>query len=275
MNTITFYVQALWKSCSDIGWLRAQKNNFGRASVYALALFLVASVVQSVTTTNTAVAYIKKGISDIQTAAPDLRAEVKDGVLSVSGVDQPFTYEFRDRDTAVLLYIDSTVSSSDINIDAIESAKNKDVFVIARDGIVVTDAARANTSKQSFAPLSGTVIPAGANLDRMQEMLSEPRVQFTIGAFLTLVLFVLNSLINFLFVAVIVGIVYGGVLLMKKTWKYGELYTVALFALTLPVLFDDILSAFGLNAPLLGTAILFALLLLVVFSKVGEEESKL
>lgn len=272
MKTMLFYLTALYKSFTDIAWIRSQKNNFARASVFAAGLFLVLSLIESAVVTQASLSGIRQTMTDLRVKAPDLRIEINNGALSVSGVEQPFVYTLADETDSVLLYIDSTVSSTAVTPASLEQAKDKNVMIVTSDAIQFADAERVNTSKTEISSIPASAIPTGDTMQRIIDMTQSPRIWIMVFAVLALVLFIFNSIAVLLYLVFVAGIVYIAARWQKRAWTFTQLYTVALFVLPLPLLLGDILPIFGFRTAMVDVAILFALLFAVVFWDKGEVE---
>ncbi len=282
-----FYIDALWKSMSDVSWLRDQRKNFSSASTYFLGIILVVSLASAMYFSHSVLSDIAEVAQKTIVAAPDLSFERKEGKIQASGVEQPFMFESSVEGQSFFVYIDTNTTSEAVPADFFLQAKEKETFFVAvtSDAIRFIEGSTEGIAKSEQKILAeelpeGGISTYGKSAKTIRNFSESNRAFLMVTTVATLVLFVFYTLAQTAFVAFVAFLVWGSAKRKKTPWSFGELFTVGLFAITLPMLLGDVLPLFGLYIPFLGSVVMFAILFAVVFykgkkiEKNGEEEKQ-
>lgn len=257
----------------DVRWLREQRKDIARASKYFLGIILVISLVDAIVFSHAFLRDVNGVSKKALEVAPNLSIERKDGNLKASGITEPFVFETITDGQPILIYIDTTTSSAAIPSANLLQAKEKNTFLIAVTSDVVrfVEGETGKEQKITAAELpENSVIPYGKTAKRIQEFTDSKRSLAVVAAIMTLILFVFYTIAELVYLAAITLLMWGVARAKKYVWTYSELFTVGLFAITAPMLIDEILSLFGVHLPFFAFVILLALFSLVIKQK--EEE---
>lgn len=271
---VPFYFQAVWKSMSDVRWLREQRKDIARASKYFLGIILVISLVDAIVFSHAFLRDVNGVSKKALEVAPNLSIERKDGNLKASGITEPFVFETITDGQSILIYIDTTTSSAAIPSANLLQAKEKNTFLIAVTSDMIRFVEGSTGKEQTITAVQlpeNSVIPYGKTAKHIQEISERKHSLAVVAAIITLILFIFYTIAELIYLAFVTLVAYGVSRVKKYSWTFGELFTVGLFAVTLPLLVDEILSLFGVYIPILTTALLIALLCVVAKEKVEEK----
>ncbi len=263
-----FYLSAFIKSIYDINWLRSQKHNGKQSATYIILLILILSSAFSFFALNRVQNIVAEFRSDFIEQLPDFEVSVENGEMSVSGVELPFSYEFRDEDYDLLLYVDTTTSSIDI---ADIASEDSNVLLFTKEEMIIYDGETQSQQVQDFDEIpEEATLTSISKVNILEWIDSFMNRDMTIFMVILVVIFVLlgiGKLIYLLILTLIVNIIQK---IAKKQYRYGELFTMGLFAITGPSIIVMVLRVFDMSVPYLYTILVLAYLLVAVFWKGSE-----
>ena len=262
-----FYRTAFWKSLFDIAWLKSVKDEGQKAGVYFLSLILILCLVQSVVMTVKGRASLIQLAEGLLEKGSHLSVEVKDQVFIASGVTQPYQFEITTgvNSSALEVYIDTNETRTAQSIaNSAEKDAKKDVIVLTKNEFFYRD--QNHVMMRVVKASDITSLPNGYIFERLHDAMVGPGFAVTVFALLTMFLFVLEVIWNLVILTVIVGIIKFFAR-KDKTWTFQQLFTVGMFAITLPVLLSDLLPLVDFDLVGVPTALLLAYMALVTFSK--------
>lgn len=204
------------------------KEKAGKAITYLLLFaLLIGSIgaIRGVVETNNE---ISKFISAYNEKCPNF--EIKDGELSVEG-DQPVVLS---QDSKYYFVIDTTGSTSP---DVLNSY-NEGILVLKDKFIEKKNALETQTFE--FKSLQGTTITKGL----VNNYLPLARVILPVIFIGNILRYFIGGLISALILALFALIINE---IFKTQLKYGQLYSISIYALTAPMLFDVILQILNIN----------------------------
>lgn len=266
---------AVYKSLYDVRWIAGQRAGLGRAIGYLSALIFVISLVLVCVTGRTWVAGITGIWQDLLADAPEATFQVASGTLSVSGLEQPYRHEFQREDGSVtLLYVD-TVSTSSVPLSGIlDEEESVPVVLVTSKKIKIFDDTGTELYTDNIQSLPDMTVQSSQVTDMLNSV-SSPRKMFGIffGIALLVGIIILGS--KLLSLLVVAWLVYIVVRADKKAWTYRQIYTVGLYALTIPILVDVLsIVALGTTLPFVHTIVLFVILFGVIYRGGIESKSK-
>ena len=266
-----FYLEALWKS-ADIRWLRERRKDGVRGSKYFFGLLLIVSLAYSVTATYGITKDLKIITQKAAIAAPDLSFAKKEGKIVASGIAQPFTFESDLEGQKLFVFINTATSSAAVPAKTFsESKKDTMVVVITEDKVDILNTADGTTYVLNASELPDNAsIPYGKTARTVEEFVKTPRFFAMVVTTLAVIIFILFTIAELLYIAFIAGIVAIVARVKKAPWTFGDIFTVSMFAITLPLLVGDVLPLLGVEVSYIGTIIFMGLLFAIVFYK-GEE----
>lgn len=262
------FVFALYQSLYNAAWLKAQRFAAKDAwKFFALVVFLVTAVamVPVVVGVPGVAGEMRKAITD---KIPDFTATVKGGALTIAGVAQPFV--LRDNEQNFLFYLD-TVTTSTLSAEDFATGTISSVALVTAKQIQIYNGEQNSQRIQSFAKV-GEGMFSKADLVTFVSKITGVPAQILVALFIGLFFYIgvfINKLIVILFaslMAMLVGKLRG------VQWKFGEYFTIGLFAITVPSIISIVAGLVGLQIAFLQFIALFAFMVAIVWS--GEAAPK-
>lgn len=204
----------------------------------------------------------------VMSNVPDFQATLKQGALSVAGFPQPFIY--RDKESGFVLVVD-TVSTSSIALANYLKEGADSGLRIGKEEVEMIDGRRGEARTQSWKSFPDYSI---TKAELMQKIIaySSPKMLALLAAGALALAFLgiaLGKLWSILFISLIAYVVSAAA---RRGWKWGELFTVGLFAITLPSLIAIAFALFGVQIGFVHFLALLAFMLAVVLTR---EERKI
>lgn len=200
-------------------------------------------------------------------ALPDFEAEFKDDRLTVTKLKQPFHHKVNENFSIV---IDSTGINADPVGNFITSTSVSYLF-FAGDKMEFYDAESGAKTTRSWSSLPGTAFDRSMLVNGLQKAAEFPYSIIVLLVFiLTAYVVIFISKLYTIFVVSLV--VYLSARIRGMEWKWMEVFTVALFATTLPSLIEIGLSLTPLRISYIHFIALLAFMLAIVYTK--DVESK-
>jgi maltodextrin utilization protein YvdJ len=266
-----FYLQAFVKSLYDIEWLRGQKKNGKQSATYVVLLILLLSIVFSIF----ALFQLDRVGNQLRTKVldqiPEFELMMEDGVLSVSGLEQPYMYSFdEDTDDSFLLYVD-TVTTSSLSLEDLDIEKDKNIMMVTREKMTIFDMESGSTQINDYKEIPNESLTKAEVESWYDGLMNRKITIFTVILVVTFVLLGIGKMIYLLMLALIAFTIQQ---ILKKGYVFGEMFTMGLFAITAPSIVVMILRMFGYGVPYLYTLLVMGYLLTVVFLDKKSESPK-
>ena len=194
---------------------------------------------------------------------PDFTAQLKNGTLQISGLPQPYVSHEKDS----VLVID-TVTTSSVSLSAYFTTTTESGILITRDRLEVLD----RDGSEQIQPF-WSLPDYGVDKSEVTTLINRFTGPVTIIVIMLLiaVLFYLVIFITKLWSLVVVaGLVWVVAKIINKSWKFSELVTVGLFAMTLPTIISLLLATLGVQLPFINFLALLAFMMAVVITNDGE-----
>ena len=252
-------LKAFYYSLFNIDWLVTQRNRLGWAWLYVTVFLFVISVIVTATTFR----MLMPIFTDIKTVVtretPEFQAELKAGVLTVNGPQQ---WEFKKSDAQFVMDVRATSTA------AIASYRDSSVPVILLTSTTLN--VYDNQSARTHTVLLATYGEGNwdkGDLVAAAEWVVTSGVKIMAVAFF--VVFWLGGVIGKAAYAGLVALVLWSMLTsrhdaLKSAWSWRQVWTVSLFALTLPTLIQQIMRWSGFMIPGLYTLVLGGLVYLAL-----------
>lgn len=264
-----WFFKTFYRCLFDIEWLRTLRKYPRVAWGYATVFIVVIAILQILPT---ALFALPRGFHEVELAlkdtVPDFTANVRGGTLSVEKLAQPFVHEQKTDDSTFRVAVD-TVSTSTVAIESYIKDKDHDaVLLFSRDAVSYYDGSDGQTQVEQFAGSPDSTFTKG-DLTAMFDKLKKFGVPL-LGVLLTLAFVVFSYLGKLLSLLGLTLIIYVVVRARKLTWSFKDLWTVGLFALTLPTLIQSIGRWLALPLGPLYTIVFLFLMFAVVFGEKKE-----
>jgi len=259
-----FYIRAFIKSLYNIAWLKNQKTDLKRATNYIILFVLALAIGYAGYFTYV----IPRELSDIRDQiiqyVPDFHAELKDGELSVADLEQPYYFTTQTSEGNISFLIDTISTSTEMLGEVIDlEDKRESKIVITQTGVAFYDASLNNASVQDFADIPDTTITK-AEIEKWTNDVLENRGAF-FGILLVLWFILLAiSRVAYLVALAFLVLTFNKLRKGKEQWTFGQIYSVGIYAVTLPSLVVVAVHFFGLYVPYLYTILMLIWLTVIV-----------
>lgn len=235
------FFTALYNSLYNFKWLRNQRNNTSWAWGYFFLLIILVSGLSSIILGfkyfDTA-PVIKKAVYN---ELPDFQAEIKNGQLQVSGLVQPYIKNYE----KIAIVVD-TVSTSTVDINNFVKGGDQSVLLITKDTFTAYDAQDKSTKTQTMKDIGDYKTDRTEILKKADVFFSNKMIWIaTVVSFVVLFLFAtVTNLLNVLFFSFLFYTISKQ---QKLTWKFKEIFTIGLFAVSLPIILTQAVPSMFLN----------------------------
>ncbi|KKW43058.1 MAG: hypothetical protein UY92_C0001G0072 [Candidatus Magasanikbacteria bacterium GW2011_GWA2_56_11] len=258
------FFQRFYKSLFDLGYLRSERGKPGRAWGYAVLFLFLVSVIQLAPVIYRIPGWLREARAVVEREVPEFTARARAGELSVEGVEQPYVRTVDTDDGSFKIIID-TVSTTTPDIAEFLDKNTDSGVLVGRTEAVVYSSGDGRTQAQSFSDL-----PAREEAFTKQDLLGivdqvQSKGVYLIGAVMIFAFFIfllIGKLIYLFFISLIAFMIAAAT---KRTWRLGEIYTVGLYALTLPTLIQTIGRWLGYPLTFVYTIVLGIVLFGAVF----------
>lgn len=233
------FFNSLYNSLYNFKWLRQQRDNTSWAWSY---FFLLTFFVTGLIVIPTAFKYFSDAPNwkaTVSREIPEFQAQMKNGQLAVTGLSQPYIKKY---DKAVIVV--DTVSTTTISVQQFVSDGALGILA-TKDRIEVYNPQDKTTKTEVFAAGNDFQIDRNFILNWTDKILNNKTLTlFTLAFSVVIFLYLfVGSLLNIFFISLV--FYYFG----KKRnldYKFKQVFCVGLFAVTLPMILDQLISVFPL-----------------------------
>jgi len=247
-----FYLKAFFNSLYNVSWLNKNRKEF-LAVIYTAFIFR---------TIPDELGKIKAVVND---KMPEFSLSIENGELNVENLEQPFIQINHDEEGTFVFVVDTTAKEEPLLTDYIDT-KTEDAFLATKNNVYIHNSKTGQTNIQSLSAFNGLSL----SKKKIEVFLSKysDGIPFFLFFILLAVFYVavtVKKLVYLLLISLLIWFVarFG----KEDEWKYSEVYTVGMYAITLPSLISTILFIIGYGAPFLYTILLTLLMFFVVFMK--------
>ncbi len=254
------FFTSFYHSLFDVTWLAAVRTERKRAWKFFFAFSALMSLIFAVVATTIVVPGLRSIEKEVLATVPDFKAEIASGTLKVTGIIQPFIQ--RDPEGPFLFVLD-TISSTTPTIDSLVKKPEGEIVVINRTGIEMFSEKKGERKTYPFSEF-GTVSVGRSDLQKFAERVTSFTGAIVIALVLMVIIFIGLVVGHLVSLVLVDGIAFIIASFLKRPWRYGELFTVGLFAPALPLLVTCVITILGFNIPYLYSLSLLAYLLAVI-----------
>lgn len=261
-----YFFTAFYKSLYDSAWLKAVRVFPGKAWSYFCLLVFVFSLIAVVPTGLAFRSFSQEFGQNFSASAPSFQANLKSGKLTIEKLKQPFVYHLSD----FTLVID-TKSTSSVEIEKFVTSTAGSTLLITSDRAEFHDAKTGESRAQTWSGMPDYSFSKG-DVEAGLHQLATPwylalsmLVIFT-GLYLG---FFVVKLYNILLVTLMVSVFAR---LSGRMMKFWELFTIGLYAITLPSIIGIALALTGLEFSYVQFLALLAFMLAMVWSDDGTDK---
>jgi hypothetical protein len=259
------FFRSLYNSLFNVEWLRSRFLFVGSAWAYFFLLSLFLCIFSLIPIAVGVPGALREVRTAIETKVPDFQAEVTDGELTVTGVANPFTVT-TDQDGKTFTFYMDTVATSTYDVAELLQSPDGGVVLVTRDAVEVYDASQGRDQKFLWKSMGDLKFNKQFILDRFDRY-TVPALLIIIGFFLlvgTYIGFVVAKLVSILLVSFIVFVVCR---IAGPGWRFGQLFTIGLYAFTLPSLIALVLWLVNIPITSIHFLSLLAFMLAIVFTR--------
>lgn len=257
-----YYLKAFINSFYNFEWLRAQANNGKKAANYIVLFILFLSLVSALFLAIMTPKMLREVRDEIFSQVPDFTASMENNILTVTDIDQPFVFE----DEEVILRLDTTSSSTDFDFASFVSGKSADVVYFTSTTLYSYDGATGVERIMDYRDFPNKSFTKASLQELTDDFLGNTKLFFGIFLIMSFIGFSVFKLVNLLFVSLIILLINKNS--QSEKLKFGQIYTIGLFALTGPSVLIVVLRAFQLNISFLYSILLLVILVIATGKKV-------
>ena len=263
-----YYFTAFYKSFYDSVWLKAVRGFPGKAWSYFGLLVFVFAIVATVPIAFELRPLANEFSQNFSSFAPDFQANLRGGKLSVQKLAQPFVYRSSGNDFIVVV---DTVSTSSVALEQYVTSTYADSILITSDRIEFRDVSTGESRTQSLEGIPDFSFSKSGVIVMMNKFVEPGNLAAAILAiFIGLYVgFFVSKLYTILLVTLMVSVTGR---LFGMMIKFVELFTIGLYAITLPSIISLILALIGVEFPYVQFMTLLAFMLAIVYTKDGTEK---
>src|SRR3989339_57920 len=228
-----WFFNSFVKSLYDLNWLRGTRKDLGKAfSYFCLFLFLYVGLTMVPVFVNMmkgdTVAALKTGLAQ---KVPDFTATVKDGELSVVGVDQPYIF----RDGEFILVVD-TITTSTLTLGTYLDDKINAGLLITRSKGEMYDGDKGQSRSQVWKDVGNVSVNRAQLINLANKFLSKP-MMFVYFLFILVFVYMFLGVGKLLSVLIVSAIILAITKIAKKQWLFKEIFSgIIIFLIWLGVI---------------------------------------
>lgn len=268
------FLMSVYRSLANLAWLKEQKLATRAAWKYFFVLMAAVTVLTAFPFVVGFPGAARELRDKVATSLPDFQATLKQGALTVEGLSQPFIYQ--DKDSNFVFVVD-TISTSSVALANYLSRSTSSGVLLGKDGIEMVDGNRGESKSQSWKSVPDFTITKAELASKIASLSGTGSLVLLV--FGAVVIFFISSVLGHLWTILLVSLIVGLVSsLMKRGWKFAELFTVGLFATTLPSLIAIVFSFLGTGLGYVHFLALVAFMLAIVITndvvEVADDKNK-
>lgn len=264
MRFITAFTNSLW----NLPWLKKAGHAPKKAWSYFFVLMTVFTVIFFIPTIIALPSAVQTLRETTAAQVPSFQATWTSGSLAVSGLSQPYVSK-----TANYVMVIDTISTTTVNLQSYLETKQQKVLLATKDALFILDGTTGEQQSQAWQKdFSWTV----TNEQVRAWVTSHTTAGYMVFFSLILAVFIFVSLVisKLWLLAVITSLVVLVSLLMRRGWRWSELFVIGLYGMTLPSLISYLIGLIGLQLSGLYFMALLAFMLAVAFTE-GENGAEI
>lgn len=252
------FFKTFYNSLFNFSWLRAQKDNYRFAWGYFILLSFLLSGLLSVLLLSSFWLVVPKIQTKIINETPDFTATIKNGQLSVEKLIQPYVWNF-DGGAAVINTVATTTDSAKNYINS----NIKTAILFTKDKVQTYSSDSDTFSEQSFGTISVMSFNRDLVVQAAQKYMSKQALTyFSFGFVVIAFLFIVAG---GLFSALVFSLLFLLITRRKKLdWNFKQIFTVALFVITLPKILSIFAGGLGVWSSLVFNGMMFVWMWFVI-----------
>jgi len=236
-----WFFNSFIKSIYDFGWLAQMRAQAGKAAAYffLLVFFLTGLLTVPLYVNAYRSGFINQAKEIVSEKIPNFTATWNSGQLNVTDLPQP--YIMREKDFVIM--VDTVSSSSPKVMDIIGEANM--AILVTKEYFQVMDKKSGEIQIQSWEAGAKDIkdykVTKGELVEKVNKFLS-PGFLYLAALIFFILAYIVKGIAGILFVLLASIIMLVVVSVSKKSWKFKEIFSVAMFALTLPAVLGIVLQ---------------------------------
>jgi Protein of unknown function (DUF1189) len=266
------FAESCYRSILDPAWLKAHRASGGKAWGFFFIVSILIVLVFAVPTAMTVLSAWGQVQKTFIAKAPDFKAQLKSGTLTVSGITQPYRFFEKDFGFAIDTAVTTTLTAGQL--------MNKENwpagFLVTRQQVEVFNQANDQDEVRSLKELPDFVLSKKDIVQAVDGFNNSTRLKLVLAGILLVIgyiTFVVSRLFDLAMIALLVWVFAK---ITKRAYSFGEVFTMGLYVVTVPALMSGLFLFLPIEIPQLFSFTWLAFLSAVVLTKdVGEGEKKI
>ncbi|GEM_PF-2684838 len=259
------------QSTYNVAWLRSQKDELKKAWIYFFPFIFLIAMLNVLPLLWIVPSSISSASAWIRDNTEDFTVQFSSGELTIEGLEQPFEYTITDEnDTTTRVFIDTRATTTP-SIKERLNPETEEGILITRNAIELYDSSLQTTERQEFSSIPDATITKEGLLQAAERITGG--LKYWVFAFFALgvyLMYLIAKLLYVLFYSLIFLLVSK---LTKRTWEFRQIFTVSLFAVTLPSLVALVLKYLGVYIPYVPTLAFILLVGMILFQRLNSDPS--
>tara|TARA_B100001964_G_scaffold245405_1_gene332140 strand:+ start:3511 stop:4374 length:864 start_codon:yes stop_codon:yes gene_type:complete len=261
------------KSLYDFEWI-ARQRGAGLRGMKLVALLAGVSCIVAMIFISQGITYVAGDIKKEVQQLPDFTASFEEKVLTVTGIEQPFTRRFedvekKDDNAPVVFYVDT---NSDVAIDPKTLQENDDEVVISvgKESASFYDPMQKK-AETFWYPESASSFTKGDVVSMVGKLIGV--YGYVLGFFAALIMVSMVFAWKLAYLLLLTWFAYVYNRLAKKQWTFSELYGVGLYAIICPSLVFSALMVFDVFLSF-GYSVLVLVFFFMIIRRGGSQNEQ-
>ncbi len=261
------------KSLYDFEWI-ARQRGAGLRGMKLVALLAGVSCIVAMIFISQGITYVAGDIKKEVQQLPDFTASFEEKVLTVTGIEQPFTRRFedvekKDDNAPVVFYVDT---NSDVAIDPKTLQENDDEVVISvgKESASFYDPMQKK-AETFWYPESASSFTKGDVVSMVGKLIGV--YGYVLGFFAALIIVSMVFAWKLAYLLLLTWFAYVYNRLAKKQWTFSELYGVGLYAIICPSLVFSALMVFDVFLSF-GYSVLVLVFFFMIIRRGGSQNEQ-
>ncbi|MBT4942095.1 MAG: DUF1189 family protein [Candidatus Magasanikbacteria bacterium] len=261
------------KSLYDFEWI-ARQRGAGLRGMKLVALLAGVSCIVAMIFISQGITYVAGDIKKEVQQLPDFTASFEEKVLTVTGIEQPFTRRFedvekKDDNAPVVFHVDT---NSDVAIDPKTLQENDDEVVISvgKESASFYDPMQKK-AETFWYPESASSFTKGDVVSMVGKLIGV--YGYALGFFAALIIVSMVFAWKLAYLLLLTWFAYVYNRLAKKQWTFSELYGVGLYAIICPSLVFSALMVFDVFLPF-GYSVLVLVFFFMIIRRSGSQNEQ-
>jgi len=263
-----YYLKAFINSFYNFSWLKDQRKSGKNSANYVMLFLLLFSLVHAIYFSSFIPKELTKIRDEVFAGISDFRAEMKNGELFVYDIEQPFIYEAGEGDEHFKVVIDTT-STEPISIEEAIDMEKENGILITRDTFSIYEQEKGKTTVQDLKDIPNAEFTREYLVNWSNKFLARRFVFFAFALVGTFVGFAVGKLTYLIILSLVASTI---VLFAQKKYKFSEVYTIGLYAITGPSIVVSLLMLIGHPVRYLYSILVLVLLVGALLSGGKSEE---